>query len=517
MSLMKILHLSAEVAPYVTVGGLSQVMYFLPRALRKRGHDVRVFTAKYGVMKIGSEKDKKVTLRQEAMQMPVPVGDGVNKLICNVLSYTPGKKDAPVYFLENREYYELRANVFGYKDDPTRFALLSKGCLEWLLLQAEARKKNKDVWWPDVIHCHDWHGAYLIEMARRDPRYADVLKDVPISLTIHNFKYQGSRDFKYVKEGERDLGIEPLRSILDPKIADQNALMRGIKFADAISTVSPTHAKEILTEEYSEGLLEVLLDAKGKLTGILNGIDNKEFDPSKDALIKKNYTSRNFVSARAENKADLQKKFKLPVDPNVILFGFVGRLASQKGWTMLLEALPKLIEEKKDVQFVSVGGGDEKVRQSLQKLQERFPKNVSAHLFSDFKLPRRVFSGVDVVLIPSLFEPGGIVALEALRFGAVPLVRRTGGLSDIVQDFNPVTEKGNGFSFEKKDAWSLFAALVEANCVFRHKKVWRKLVSNALSEDFSWEHAAKSYEKWYKSLKDDLKELKKKRLGRKTQ
>lgn len=491
------------------------MMYFLPRALRKRGNDVRVFTAKYGTMKIGSDTDTEVTLQKEFMQIPVPAG-GNNALICNVLSYTPDKEDAPIYLLENREYFELRANVFGYKDDPTRFALLSKGCLEWLLLQNEARKKDKKVWWPEVIHCHDWHGAYLIEMARRDPRYVDVLKDIPIALTVHNFKYQGSRDFKFSKDGERDLGIEALRSILDPNLINQNALMRGIKFADAISTVSPTHAKEVLTEEYAEGLQDVLLESKGKLVGILNGLDNKEFNPAKDSLIAKHFSKWTFVSARAENKSELQKEFNLPQNPNALIFGFVGRLAAQKGWSLILEALPRIIEEKPDVQFISVGGGDEKIRTELQKLQEKYPKNISAHLFSDFKLPRRVFSGADVMLMPSLFEPGGIVALEALRFGAIPLVRRTGGLADIVKPYDVTKEKGNGFSFGHATAWALFASMVEAYCMFQNKKLWKKLVSNALADDFSWDHAAKSYDAWYVEMLKNLETLKKKRLGRKS-
>ena len=160
---MKILFLSAEVAPYVTVGGLSQVMFYLPRALMKRGFDVRIFTPKYGVTKLKKHNGSEPELQQEIMHMNVPVGKDKEELICNVLRYhPPHKNDAQVYFLENREYYELRENVFGYKDDHTRFSLLSKGCLEWLLAQYEAKKTKKNVWWPDVIHCHDWHTSYFI-------------------------------------------------------------------------------------------------------------------------------------------------------------------------------------------------------------------------------------------------------------------------------------------------------------------------------------------------------------------
>ena len=497
----KILFLSAEVAPYVTVGGLSQVMYFLPRALIKRGLDVRMFTPKYGVtrFKLGSN-GRKIKLRQEVMGMEVPVdGKDEGTLICNVLSAKAGKNDAFVYFLENQEYYELRENVFGYSDDHTRFSLLAKGCLEWLLFQHQKTKRgDEDVWFPEVIHCHDWHTSYFIEMARKDRRYNSMLKDVAVVLTVHNFKYQGVKDFKYAKEEDKDWGEAPLASIKSDKLKDQNALLRGLLYADLVTTVSPTHAVEVLTPEYSEGLLDVLTKVRGKLSGILNGLDNSEFNPLSDPIIKKHYSTNTHLKAHAINKLDLQREFQLPKDPDVPVFGYVGRLSSQKGLELVLEILPRILEERDDMQFVFLGSGDEQYRKELNRLKELYPDNIGLFLYSDFRLPRKIFAGSDMVLMPSMFEPGGIVALEALRFGAVPIVRETGGLSDTIQHFDPETGEGNGFSFRQRSAWALYGVIIEALTLYHQPKVWQKLVKNAMASVVTWDDAAEEYEDWYR-------------------
>lgn len=495
---MHILFLSAEVAPYVTVGGLSQVMYFLPRALNKRGFDVRIFTPKYGVTKLKKFNGSGPKLQQEIMQLPVPVGKGKDALICNVLRYRPRhRSDAQIYFLENREYYELRENVFGYADDHTRFALLSKGCLEWLLHQIELKKSKKTAWLPDVIHCHDWHTCYFLEMARKDPRYKAALSRIPIILSVHNFKYQGMRDFRFLPEKDKDTGDKPLAPLVSDELKGQNALLRGLLYADAVSTVSPTHAIEVLTPEYAEGLLDVLITIRSKLTGILNGLDLEEFNPATDTTIKRRYSKKAFLKARRTNKIHLQREFSLPEDPDAPIFGFVGRLAQQKGIDLIIDTIPRVIAERPDVQFVILGTGEEKYRSALNKLHEEHPDNVGLFLFSDFKLPRKLFAGTDVMLMPSMFEPGGIVALEALRYGSVPIVRKTGGLRDIVQHFDPDTRKGNGFLFENKTPWALYGVIIEALTLYRQSTVWERLVKNALKTERTWDDAAVEYDDLY--------------------
>jgi starch synthase len=491
---MKILFLSAEVGPFVSVGGLSQVCYFLPRALAKQGDEVAIFTPKFGLMDKVVPGRKKWELKSEIKGMKVPLGEvnTASDLVCNVKSYQQSGKEVKTYFLENREYYELRANVYGYNDDHTRFMLLSKGCLEWLLIQ-----KEKKGWFPDFIHCNDWHTGYFVDLARRNPRYLEVMNKVTIGLTVHNFMHQGNFDFRYCEPKDKDNGEAMLLPLLDEKLNRQNALLRAIKYSDAITTVSPSHAIEVLSSEYGAGLEKELQIGRDKLSGILNGLDMKEFDPATDPFIAKHFSKKNFEKARAKNKSVLQKEFGLPIEPKAFLVAYSGRLAEQKGVTLLIEAMTHLLAEYPKVQLIVMGGGEDSYREVMNNLAKEYPKQVGLHLLSNFQLPRKIFAGADAILLPSLFEPGGIVALEALRYGTVPIVRRTGGLNDVIEDFNPNTNKGNGFSFTNKDAWSLYGAVVMAMNTFNHEELWGKLVANCLSQDFSWEKAAKKYKAWY--------------------
>lgn len=511
---MKILFISAEVAPFVSVGGLSQVLYFLPNALQKIGHDVRIFTPKYGSMNPTSREGEPWNITMEMQGLHVPIAnhnlnmevpmEKKDYIICNVKTHFDAKRNLRTYLLENREYYELRANVFGYMDDHVRFALLSKGCLEWLL-QMKRNEHKENFWWPDIIHCNDWHTAYLINMARRDQRYKQVFAKTAIVFTVHNFAYQGNYDFRFVKKEDNDDGTSELEDILSPKLQRQNALKRGLLYADAINTVSPTHALEILMPEYSEGLDKTIEKAKGKLTGILNGLDTDEFNPATDPIIKKTFSFNSFVQERRENKIALQKIFLLPIKPDAPVFAFSGRLCQQKGVDLLLEVLPHLFDLRRDIQAVILGGGDDRYRNALVDLQKKYPKRLGLHLQPDFRLPRKIFAGADIFLIPSSYEPGGIVALEALRYGSVPIVRRTGGLNDIVEDFDPEKGTGHGFSFEEKDSWALYGSIIEALTIYKQPLTWEKLVANCLQRDFSWDHVAKEYDEWYHHVVEERK------------
>lgn len=508
---MKILFLAAEVAPFVTVGGLSQVMYFLPRALNKQGHDVRVFTPKYASIDSRQTKRKrKWKLKKEIEHLAVPIENIQTKstvkptqesFFCNIKSYPKTRTTVHTYFLENREYYELRANLYGYADDHVRFALLAKGCLEWLLCMEDLLAKgDKRGWLPDVIHCNDWHTGYFIELARQSKRYDDLLSRIPIVFTVHNFRYQGNYDFRYGNYKKQDTGATPLASLLSPKLQMQNALLRGILYADAVNTVSPTYAIEAQTPQYGAGLEEVLQSIRGKLDGILNGLDIKEFNPETDPIIHKKYSLSSVSTYRRENKLDLQRLFFLEENANNPLLAISGRLVQQKGWDLLLQVLPHLFAHRKDVQLIVLGSGDEQYRDQIIELQKLYPKQIGLHLRSDFRLPRKLFSGADIMLMPSIFEPGGIVALEALRYGAVPLVRRTGGLNDIIVDFDPVSKIGNGFSFTNNNPWDLFASLVEALTIYKQPHLWKKLIRNGMSYDFSWKYSALLYEDLYKNV-----------------
>lgn len=485
---MNVLMLSAEVAPFATVGGLSQVLYFLSKSLLKADHDVRTFTPLHGKIR---HRDYKTHVLIEHFQVPT---DSIRKnqpsfIDCNIRLYK--SKKPYVYFLENREYYTLRENVFGYADDHQRFYLMCKACLEWIALQI----KNKD-WVPDVIHAHDWHAGYFVDLARNNKKYKKILKNIPILYSVHNFHYQGNMDFAYLPPQERDKGKTQLKSMLDDKLIYQNALLRGILHADWINTVSPTHAIEVLTPEYGEGLDPYLLKRRGVLSGIINGLDHDTFDPEKDPLIEHTFNA-NSVGKRALNKKTLQKEFGLDVNPDTPLLAFVGRLTQQKGAHLVIDILERLITEV-GIQFVVLGGGEQQIAQEFYRLSQKYPTQVGAHLYPNFKLPHKIFAGADAIFMPSIFEPGGIVALESMRYGSIPIVRRTGGLSDVIRDFDPQTKKGNGFSFTTSDSMNLLIATVRMLETYKNKKLWKTLVTNAMNEDFSWDFSMREYVKLYK-------------------
>ncbi|MEK7166482.1 MAG: glycogen/starch synthase, partial [Patescibacteria group bacterium] len=305
---LKIFFVAAEVAPYATVGGLSQVMYFLPKALIEMGHEVSIFMPKYGTI-----DEKKYNIKSLHTNLRVPTGEtsGITNLICNVKVRTGKKFEPTVYFLENMEYYEQRANVYGYMDDPTRFALLSRGALEFLKNTGAGQNLK-----PDVIHANDWHTGYLINYLRNSYRDDPEMLKIASLFTIHNLALQGVFDFRYSSPLESDDGKGALASFLSERLKKQNGLKRGIIYADVVNTVSERYSREILKTEYGHGLDGLLKEVRAKLYGVLNGLDYDDFNPDTDKLIKKDFTVKT-LKYRVENKVDLQKEFDLPVDEKI--------------------------------------------------------------------------------------------------------------------------------------------------------------------------------------------------------
>lgn len=488
---MKILFVAAENAPYTQVGGLSQAVSFLARALRKQGHDARIFTPKYGVI-----NTNKYRLAVDTKILSVPTGYKKGgsfpaELLCSVKERSSDPLFPPTYFLENKEYYEQRANVYGYSDEHIRFYLLSVGCLEWLLAQ-----QASGGWVPTIIHAHDWHAGYIVELIKKHPRYKKVFKDIKVLYTVHNFRYQGNFDFQYTPNP--DNGVKALLPLFDPHMRMQNPVLRALLYADHVNTVSQKHALEVQTKEMGERLEKYTKRIAYKMSGIANGIDTKEMDPATDVHIVSNFSSKK-IDQRRPNKAALQKYFKLPISENVPVVGFVGRLAGQKGVELIFRILEHL-ESLPPVQFVFVGGGEDALIRELTRLCQKYPTQIAAVLRPDFVLPRKVFAGSDIVLIPSRFEPGGIVAMEALRYGAIPIVSDTGGLSETVIAFDAKQGTGNGFLHERNDMWGLLVQLISALQVHATPDLWSKLVQNAMACDFSWDHTAAEYQKLYKRL-----------------
>jgi len=477
----KVLLVATEAVPYVSVGGAGSVIANLSKALVKTGHDVRVFIPKFGL--IDEEKYPMQTIYEG---LKVPTGDeSTPELICNVKSLVT-EAGVIYYFLENQEYYEKRANVYGYKDDPTRFLLLSRGVLEFI---------RTGTFVPDVIHCNDWHTGSVPNYLETDYKKDSVLENIYSIFTIHNLSYQGTFDHKHVLELDYDDGTSGVAPFFSQRANTQNFMKRGILYADAVNTVSKSYAREILTPEYGEGLDKILLQLRSKLFGIVNGLDYEEFDPSTDSLIEKNYDI-NSLDARKENKKALQKEFDLPVEENILLIGYVGRLDHMKGLDLAINVLRNVLKEY-EVQFVQVGGGDWSIVEMLQGLKDEFTNKIGIHPYPNFTLPRLVFAGTDCIIYPSRFEPCGIVQLEAMRYGSVPIVRNVGGLSDTVDNFDSLKQTGNGFVFNEFNEYSLYGQLVRAIELFKNKKAWRKLQKNGMMSDYSWEHSAYEYVKLY--------------------
>lgn len=480
---MKVLLVSAEVAPYSSIGGLSQVSYFLPRALLKLGVDVRIFTPFYAVI-----DQKKFPTKKIINELKVPTGEepGSNnptELICNVKTMSKRKRGEPiVYFLENMEYYEKRANVYNYSDDHIRFGLLSRAALEFI-------KTGEFV--PNLIHCNDWHTGYLVNYLRQEYSDSPIFKKIAALLSVHNL-YQGIFDFEHSSEMDFDDGKGLLSSFFNERFLKQNPLKRGIIYADIVNTVSETYSREILTEEYGGRLFNLFRELRGKLYGVLNGLNYQDFDPRTDKIIKKNY-NLNELHFRQENKTDLQKEFSLKVDPETPILAISGRLDSQKGLDLLLEIIEFILTEF-NVQFIALGPSfNDKYRDFLLDLEKKYPGRVGTHLLANFVLPRKIFAGADMILMPSLYEPGGIVAIEAMRYGCIPVVRATGGLADSVMDFESDKDTGTGFTFKNFEPMSFLTAVVRALEVYKNKDAWKKIVRQAMQQDFSWGQSAKKY------------------------
>jgi starch synthase len=452
----------------------------LATSLNGLGHDARIFIPKFGFI---DETLYKTRMVMEGLKVPTDDADTPH-LVCNVKAHE--QDGVLTYFLENMEYYELRANVYGYTDDPIRWALLNRGALEFVL---------HDSFVPDVIHCNDWQVGILPNYLRTTYKNNPKLAKMGSVFTIHNIKFQGMFDHKNVSEMDFDDGWSPVAPFFDPRLLKQNFMRRGIIHADIVSTVSKSYAKEITTPEYGEGLDKLVTELREKIFGVVNGIDYKELDPAKDSLLEKNYDLSS-IHLRAFNKEALQKEFDLEVNKDIPVFGFVGRLDPQKGLDLLVSVLEKILK-RYNLQFVQVGGGDGWLVELLQTLKKSFPDKVGVYPYPNFTLPRLIFGGSDLILYPSRFEPCGVVQLEAMRYGSIPLVRNVGGLRDTVTQFDAITQKGTGFVFDDFDEFALYGEIIRALEVYKNKPLWKKLQLNAMRADYSWGYSAKEYEKLY--------------------
>lgn len=465
---MKVLFAAAEAYPLAKVGGLGDVAGSLPKALRSLGHDVRIALPRYGMIR-GTGEDLGA--------FPVRIG-GTTQEAHLLTSNIDG---VPVYLVDKSDLYD-RPKVYEYEDDGKRFGFFCKALLD-LLPAAD--------FWPDVIHCNDWHSAlapaFLRTLYAGDERY----RTIRTGFTIHNLQHQGlfGRDlFEWTGLPPESWGPEGVEFY-----GKLNFMKAGIVYADRVSAVSPTYAQEIQTKECGYGLEGVLSSRGSKLSGILNGIDYDVWNPARDAQIPHTYT-KSTIDGKAKDKHALQKETGLPADPKAPLLGMVSRITEQKGLDVLLPALPGILELR--AQAVILGTGEKKYEDPLAELAEG-ANNLVAYLKYDEALAHRIYAGSDFFLMPSRFEPCGLGQMISLRYGTVPIVRATGGLVDTVTDVTQDPKKGNGFVFAEYTPEALLDATRRAVGFYRRRRGWKGLQQRAMASDFSWKNSAAQYARWY--------------------
>ena len=472
----KVLFVAAEALPYVKTGGLGDVAAALPKALIKEDYDVRVVLPLYFNI-----PDKFRTTMQYLGCCYVSLAWRYQ--YCGVFTQ---KYDGVTYYFIDNEYYFKRNGIYGHYDDAERFAFFSKAVLEALPIMDFT---------PDIIHCHDWHTGltpvYLDVYYRNSP----YCKSARTVFTIHNIQFQG----KYGADICDDiLGLPADKKSL---VLYQNCVnyMKGaIECSNKVTTVSPTYAEEILNSYFSFGLQDILGARKYKLSGIINGIDVETNDPATDKALFKNYT-KDTVADKAANKKGLQQMLNLDQNPDVPVIGMVTRLTEQKGMELIANVFEAILS--KGVQMVVLGSGDWKYESLLKDMQKRFPDKLRAVLGFSGDLASKIYAGADIFLMPSKFEPCGLSQMISMRYGTIPVVRETGGLKDTVVPYNGATGEGTGFTFYSYNAHDMLYAIERAvGLYYDYKDDWKKLVQNAMSQDFSWNNICKQYIALYENL-----------------
>jgi 1,4-alpha-glucan branching enzyme len=469
---LKIVMACPELVPFAKTGGLADMAASLATALAKLGHEVSLIMPAYR-----SALERATGLADSGIHLHVPL-DGVREE-AGVLTTKLGP-DIPVYLISADRYYD-RPSLYGtsagdYPDNARRFVFFARGVLELL----------RHLGAPHILHAHDWQAALAIAFLKVQPERYPGLSTARTAFTVHNLGYQGLFSPEAWPLLNLDRGLfTPRHFEFHGKI---NFLKAGLVFADAITTVSPTYAREIQTPEYGFGLEGVLQERRSHVAGILNGVDYDVWNPQTDRWIAHAYNPADLSGKRA-CKADLQKAFGLKIDPSVPLIGTVSRLAAQKGFDLIEQAAEELMA--RDLQFILVGSGDHHYQELFAQLAVRFPGRLSVKIAFDERLAHQLEAGADMFLMPSRYEPSGLNQLYSLKYGTIPIVRATGGLKDSVQEFDG--SAGTGFVFEPYEPSALLATIDRALAAYSRKDQWRQLMHNAMAADFSWTHSAQEY------------------------
>ena len=471
---MKVLYAASEALPFAASGGLADVAGSLPQALRKRLIGCRVVMPLYSTIK----QELKDTMKF-ITNISVPVA--WRRQYCGIFE---AKYGGVTYYPLDNEYYFKREGLYGYYDDAERFAFFSRAILE-IIPHIDFK--------PDVIHCNDWQTAltplYYSTIYATQPGYENI-KTV---FTIHNIQYQGVYGKELI---DNVVGLDYSHKNLIEYDDTVNFAKAAIECANAVSTVSPSYAKEILDPWYSHGLDTILKERSFKLRGILNGIDVENYNPETDKDIFKNYSAEK-MTGKATNKRELQKFFGLPEKKDTPVMGMVTRLVSHKGLDLCKAVLDELLATT-DIQLVVLGSGDTEYEDFFRGLASRYPEQVGLCLGFIPDLARKIYAGTDLFLMPSKSEPCGLSQMVALRYGSIPIVRETGGLRDSVKDSGD--NEGNGFTFANYNAHEMLHSIRRACEGYSDKKGWKILVKRAMESDNSWGKSANEYIRMYKEI-----------------
>ena len=475
---MKVLYVASEAVPFAKTGGLADVAGSLPQALKFEDVDIRVIMPKFGKISEEFKNNMEHVYDGEINVSWRSKFVGVDKYEYNGVTY---------YFIDNQEYYD-REGFYGYDDDAERFSFFCRAVLN--ILPAID-------FWPDIIHTNDWHAGLVNVFLKLEHQDDERYQNIRTLYTIHNLKYQGvfpkdvmsdvlGLDWKYFNNGD----LEFYEAV--------NFMKGGLIYADFISTVSRTYAQEIQYEYFGEHLDGLLRSRKDDLYGIVNGLDYDVYNPMTDKNLFETYDLESY-DRKQDNKVQLQKLLGLPEGRRVPMVALVSRLVAAKGMDLIVRMMDEILQHE-NIQFVLLGTGDKVFEDWFKGLAWRFPTKVSVNIRFSNELAQRIYAASDIFLMPSNYEPCGIGQLIALRYGAIPVVRETGGLKDTVVPYDKYTKQGNGFVFSDYNAHEMMYSLKRALSAYENPGEWRQIVNNAMTSDYSWAESAKEYKQLYEKL-----------------
>ena len=474
--------IGSECYPFVKTGGLGDVMSALPKSLAKLNIDVKVIIPRY---KCIPQKFQEKMEYRGSFDMNL-CSDGKQYYV-GIMEY---QEDGVVYdFIDNDEFFSWGNPYTNLIDDIPKFCYFAKAALAAL---------NYLNWTPDVVHCHDWQAALVPLYLRTCFQDTDVGRAISV-LTIHNLKFQGIYDRKKIQywSGLPDYVFN--KDCMIQNWLDANMLKGGIAYSNKVTTVSNTYAWEIQTEEYGEGLADHLRYHNNKILGIVNGIDTDIWNPATDKLLAADYDEKSAIKNKKINKKALQESLGLDVDEHKMVIGLISRLTNQKGLDLVNDVIPGIMDEH--TQVVVLGTGDSQYENTFRYYENKYKGNFCAYIAYNENVAHNIYAGCDALLVPSRFEPCGLTQLIAMRYGAVPIVRETGGLKDTVQPYNMFENTGNGFTFDRYESGLLYDAINRAKTLyFENRKSWDDMVIRDMNKDVSWEKSAKQYKDMYVGL-----------------